>query len=272
MAITYKRCEEAWTRRRGKTWKAVQRDCRLTMDGDDFIVTYNGWYKRYENDSGIPLLRINRDDIVTVLSDGQVNECKYQTTVPNRFSALLGINVGRSVRDFKNREYITRIGNWKENRPFFAGLQIDMKTKTQLNPKEDMRFVVEKTFVAKVSQKTQTLRKLTMGMARMGAFDDLVAHRLKWQTPPQPKFEDINIDNPTGEDARAVAIVGLHSVETPNLSYYDANNQWTQRSTQEQSKILLDNAVQKGLKLLRKHIYETTENAYVKVPAKQRRD
>jgi hypothetical protein len=99
----------------------------------------------------------------------------------------------------------------------------------------------------------------------------LVAHRLKWQTPPQPKFEDINIDNPTGEDARAVAIVGLHSVDTPNLSYWK-DGVWAQRSTQEQGKILLDNAVQKGLKLLRKHIYETTENAYVKVPAKQRRD
>ena len=268
MAITYKRCEEAWTRRRGKTWKAVERDCRLTMDGDDFIVTYHGWYKKYESDSGIPLLRINRDDIVTVLNDGQVSYFKYQTTVPNRFSALLGRVVYRSAMHFKNREYITRIGG----EPFFAGLQIDMKTNNLLNPKEDMRVVVDKGFATAVRQKSQTLRKLTMGMARMGAFDDLVSHRLKWQTPPQPKFEDINIDNPTGEDARAVVIVGLHSVNTPNLSYYNSNNQWTQRSTQEQGKVLLDNAVQTGLKLLRRHIYDTTENAYVKVPAKQRGD
>lgn len=265
MAITYKRCEDAWARRRGKNWKAIQRDCRLTMDGDDFIVTYNGWYKRFEDKSGIPLLRITRDNIVTVLSDGQVSSCLYQTTVPNRFTELLGRAVYRSSRDYKNREHITRIGG----EPFFAGLQIDMKTNKLLNPKQDMSIVVDKAVVSEAVRRIKTLRKLTKGMARMGAFEDLVTHRLKYQTPPQPKFEDINTDEPTGEDARAVVIAGLHSVDTPSLSYWK-NGTWTQRSSQEQAQVLLDSAVNKGLELLRRYIYDTTENAYVKVPAKQR--
>ena len=265
MAITYKRCEDVWARRRGKDWKAVNRDCRLTMDGDDFIVTYNGWYKRLEDKSGIPLLRITRDNIVTVLSDGQVSGCKQQTTIPNRFTELLGRAVYRSVRDYKNREYITRIGG----EPFFAGLQIDMKTNKLLNPKQDMSIVVDKAVVAEAVRRVKTLRKLTKGMARMGAFNDLVVHRLSWQTPPQPKFDSINMDEPTAEDARAVVIVGLHSVDTPNLSYWK-DGTWTQRSSQEQAQVLLDSAVNKGLELLRRYIYDTTENAYVKVPAKQR--
>lgn len=267
MAITYKRCEEAWARRRGKTWKAVQRDCRLTMDGDNFVVAYHGWYAN----EGIPLLSITPDDIVTILSSGEIEEYKQQSTIPNRFTELLGIPVYRSARDFKNREYITRIGTWKKSEPFFAGLQIDMKTNNLLNPKQDMSIVVDKAVVAEAVRRVKTLRKLTKGMARMGAFNDLVVHRLSWQTPPQPKFDSINMDEPTAEDARAVVIVGLHSVETPNLSYWK-DGTWTQRSPQEQAQVLLDSAVNKGLELLRKNMYDTTEGSYVKVPAKQRND
>ena len=72
MGITFKRCEELWARRRGKDWKAVQRDCRITMDGDDFVITYHGWYDKKDGVAkGTPLLRINRDDIDADLPGSQ---------------------------------------------------------------------------------------------------------------------------------------------------------------------------------------------------------
>jgi len=167
MGITFKRCEELWARRRGKDWKAVERDCRMTKDGDDFVVKYHGWYAGRDTgvsqDEGLPLLRITPDDIVTILSSGEIKGWKQQTTIPNRFSRMLGMTVFRCSGTFKNREHSTRIhshrGNWKDNKPFFAGLQIDMKTNTLLNPKQDISVVVSKKHVAEASQKTRTLRK-----------------------------------------------------------------------------------------------------------------
>lgn len=276
MGITFKRCEELWARRRGKDWKAVQRDCRLTMDGDDFVVKYHGWYAKHNTGvsqtEGLPLLRINRDDIVTILASGEIENWKYQTTLPNRFSSLLGTGtyVYRNSQ-LKTREHRTRIQfRGQGEYPFVAGLQIDMKERKILNPKEDLTVVVSKTAVSEASHKTQTLRKLTKGMARMGAFSDLTEHRRKWQTIPSPKFEDINLDEPTGDDARAIVVAGLHSVHMPPLSYWNDAGQWTQRSIEEQKKMLLDNAVDKGLELMRRYLYDTTEGSYVKVPAKQR--
>lgn len=272
MSITYERCESAWAKRRGKDWKAVNRDCRITMDGDDFVVKYHGWYAGrgtgVSREEGLPLMRINRDDIVTILSDGRVEGCKQQITLPHRFTDLLNMSVFRNAA-LKNREHITRIyPTYGEHQPFFAGLQIDMKERKLLNPKQDISVVVNKKHVAEASQKTRTLRKLTMGMARMGAFSDLVEHRRK--TIPSLKLEDINLDEPTGDDARAIVAAGIHSVDMPPLSYYNENGQWTQRSVEEQRKILLDNAVQKGLELMRRYMYDTTEGAYVQMPVQQR--
>ena len=270
MGITFKRCEELWARRRGKDWKAVERDCRLTMDGDDFVITYHGWYdKKDGGNKGTPLLRINRDDIVTILSSGEVKGWKQQMTLPNRFTSLLAMYVFRNSA-LKNREHTTRIGLYGGHKPFFIGLQIDMRKRELLNPKEDLSVVVDKTAISEVSKKTRTLRKLTKGMARMGAFNDLTEHRRKWQTIPTPKFEDINLDEPTGDDARAIVVTGLHSCSLPPLSYYNENGQWTQRSAEEQAKMLLDSAVDKGLELMRRYLYDTTEGSYVKVPVKQR--
>jgi hypothetical protein len=274
MGITYERCELAWAKRRGKDWKAVQRDCRLTMDGDDFIIKYHGWYAGrgtgVSREEGLPLMRINRDDIVTILSDGRVEGCKQQITLPHRFTDLLNMSVFRNAA-LKNREHITRIyPTYGEHQPFFAGLQIDMKERKLLNPKQDISVVVNKKHVAEASQKTRTLRKLTMGMARMGAFDEFVRLRLTCKALPTYELEAVNFLDPTGNDAQQVFIAGLSSVDIPNLSYYNENGQWSQRTEAERIKILLDNAVQKGLELMRRYMYDTTEGAYVQMPVQQR--
>lgn len=281
MGINYKRCEDVWQRRRGKDWKAVERDCRMTKDGDDFVIKYHGWYAGRGTgvsvEEGLPLLRITPDDIVTVLSSGEIEGCKQQTTIPNRFSRMLEMNVFRSSGTYKNREHITRIhshrGNWKDNKPFFAGLQIDMKTNTLLNPKEDLTVVVAKSAIKDAVAKTRLIRKLTMGMARMGAFDDLVERRRhnRYMDLPDLAVDPINLDEPTGDDARRVIQLGLGQTEIPNFSYWGGvdKSTWTTRTPQEQMQLLRDNAVQKGLSLLRAHMYKS-ENAYVKVPAKPR--
>ena len=278
MGISYKRCEDVWQRRRGKDWKAVERDCRMTKDGDDFVVKYHGWYAGRDTgvsqDEGLPLLRITPDDIVTILSSGEIEGWKQQTTIPNRFSRMLEMNVFRSSDTYKNREYITRIdsrrGNWKDNKPFFAGLQIDMKTNTLLNPKEDLTVVVKKSAIKDAVAKTRLIRKLTMGMARLGAFDDLVQRRREYKNIDSPDLasDPINLDEPTGNDAIKVVQLGLNSTQVPSLSHWDGNT-YKQRSPEEHLQLLRGNAVQKGLSLLRTHMYKL-ENAYVKVPARQK--
>jgi hypothetical protein len=250
----------------------------MTKDGDDFVVKYHGWYAGRGTgvsvEEGLPLLRITPDDIVTVLSSGEIEGCKQQTTIPNRFSRMLEMNVFRSSGTYKNREHITRIlshrGNWADNKPFFAGLQIDMKTNTLLNPKEDLTVVVAKSAVKDAVAKTRLIRKLTMGMARLGAFDDLLARKRQYAHIELPDFESdpINFDEPTGDDAIKVIQLGLNSTNVPHSSYWDGND-YKLRSHEEQMQVLKDNAVQKGLSLLRTHMYKS-ENAYVKVPAKPR--
>ena len=103
------------------------------------------------------------------------------------------------------------------------------------------------------NEKYVKLVELTKGMARMGAFDDLVRHRMKHKTPPQPKFSDINLDDLKGDDARAVVIAGLHSVEIPNLSFY-RDGTWSKRNAKEQHEELLFRAAMKGLVLFRKEL------------------
>lgn len=278
MGINYKRCEDVWQRRRSKDWKAVERDCRMTKDGDDFIIKYHGWYAGRDTgvsqDEGLPLLRITPDDIVTILSSGEIEGWKQQTTIPNRFSRMLEMSVFRSSGTFKNREHITRIlshrGNWADNKPFFAGLQIDMKTNTLLNPKEDLAVVVEKSAIKDAVTKTRLIRKLTMGMARLGAFDDLVQRRRQYMhiAIPDLASDPINLDEPTGDDAIKVIQLGLNSTNLPDSSYWNGNT-YVQRSSEEQLQMLRNNAVQKGLSLLRIDMYKA-KDAYVKVPVRQR--
>ena len=278
MAISYKRCEDVWQRRRGKDWKTVERDCRMTKDGDDFVVKYHGWYAGRDTGvsqhEGLPLLRITPDDIVTILSSGEIKGWKQQTTIPNRFSRMLGMSVFRCSGTYKNREYITRIhshrGNWEDNKPFFAGLQIDMKTNTLLNPKEDLTVIVKKSAIKDAVAKTRLIRKLTMGMARLGAFDDLVQRRRQHIdiVIPDLASDPINFDEPTGDDAIKVMQLGLNSTNLPDSSYWNGNT-YVQRSSEEQLQLLRGNAVQKGLSLLRIHMYKS-ENAYVKMPVRQK--
>lgn len=120
-----------------------------------------------------------------------------------------------------------------------------------------------------IREQTKEIEALTKGMARMGAFDDLVKHRMKYKTPPQPKFSDINLDDLKSDDARMVVIAGLHNVPTPNMSYFK-DGTWEQRTAEQQRKVLLDTAVEKGLDLFRKELRKNMEDGYVKMPAKPR--
>lgn len=112
------------------------------------------------------------------------------------------------------------------------------------------------------------LIKLTKGMARMGAFDDLVRHRMKYKTLPQPKFSDINLDDLKGDDARAVVIAGLHGIhdsELPQLSGFQ-DGTWKMYTEKERHEVLLSGALVRGLDLFR----QSKGDDYVKVPAKPR--
>jgi hypothetical protein len=120
-----------------------------------------------------------------------------------------------------------------------------------------------------VREKFEKLVNLTRGMARMGAFDDLVRHRLKHKTPPQPRFYRIDLDNLKGDDAREIVIAGLHSEDIPNLSFY-RDGTWSKRTAEEQHEELLFRATVRGLVLFKKELRNNMGDGDVKVPAKPR--
>lgn len=277
--MTYKNCELLWAKRRGKDWKAVERDCRLTKDGDDFIIKYHGWYAGRGTgasvEEGLPLLRINPDDIATVLSSGEIEGCKQQITIPNRFTDILRMSVYRSAGTYKNREHCTRIGYNGKSHPFFVGLMINLRTRELVNPKVDVNIVVDRTLVAKVSKDLTQLKKLVTACSRMGSFDDITNELIqrRWRTAEYTDMRDvgdINVDNPDFEDARSTYYHGLYAMRMPGTSIWTDGRGWKEIDPTQYKQMVTATAVKKGLELVRRYKYDTTENAYVKVPAKPR--
>jgi len=91
-------------------------------------------------------------------------------------------------------------------------------------------------------------------------FDQQIMEHLdrKWYTKVNEfKVEEVNYKTPMGSDAEIVFNLGLEHTTVPDRSTY-VNNQWVQRKPEEVRAILVDNAIENGMKALRRHIYETT--------------
>jgi hypothetical protein len=154
----------------------------------------------------------------------------------------------------------------KENIPFSTGMQFRMDSDglpTELiTVAPDTKVLVKPEAIQQAKADTKIIRLLLRGMVRLGAFDQYVQERLNRQwyvdQPKRTPLSDINYKTPLGSDAEALFLLGLDKASTPDTSCY-VNNNWVQRKPEERHAILVDNAIEHGMKMLRRHIYEITD-------------
>jgi len=274
MPATYKRLKEIFDKRRkGYTYKATNRDCRVTQDGDDFIVTYHGWYTRYNNNLGIPLVRVTPTNLLTTLTNTRRGESdeKYCVTLQNRMSLMLGRLVSSDKRNHGNYEHYVRMSDgtnyYNANLPFHEGMQLQMDDDGKIIDipviKDDIKMVINKEITQRVKADTAVLRKLVKGMARMGAFDVQIHARANGKVLALE--EDVKIDpqNPTGSDAEHIFMRGLNSSYAPHSGYVDGT--WTSFPIEMRVLSLRDKAISNGLKWMRTELYTKEPSAYIKV-------
>ena len=97
--------------------------------------------------------------------------------------------------------------------------------------------------------------------ARLGMFDQLAKGMLEY-TPSTVRFDidDVNYEDPTGDDAILVFRIGLGFVNLPHLSEFD-NGTWRVRPPNTLVEIFKKEAMEAGLAALRKHIEERSKDA-----------
>lgn len=275
MALTYKRCLEFWAKRRGKDWKKVERDLVMRQQPDGvFHLTMKGW--RYKPGEGYtkgewPFCSVTKDDILTVLLDHRCDQ-----TEASRLSSAIGCPVYLDATTYRNHEFTVRVHIGKQSMPlpYTPGAQFkvyDEELKREpdyLNPPTDVKLVKDKDMSQQLKRELDTIRKLTIGMARMGSFDSVEHSFLKggrWGVKSEINVENINYAEPTAEDAKALFALGVQSVEIGR--YYYTGQGYTQRSDEEMLLELRKRAAANGIKKLREHLYEQ-RNGFVKIPAK----
>jgi hypothetical protein len=131
-----------------------------------------------------------------------------------------------------------------------------------LNPTPDEKISVAKEAISEVKDRTANLRKLTTTMARIGAFDglieDFIEHRYFGKTRSDP---DINVDEPTAEDAEKVFTQGLAHMNRLSTHIW-VGGVYQKLVTDEVIAQYRRRAVSRGMELLRRSIY-TDKDAYV---------
>ena len=263
MAFTYAQYTKAFAKRRtGAAFKSIFRDCRLTQEGDDFVVSNLFRNKLY------PLARINPQNIVTLLYDGDID-----VTLCNRFDSIIGRPVGMNKRSFGNYRQHVRIYDyttWTKSIPYAVGTMFDVSKHASpcLNPAPDVKLATDNAVVQQAKRELSTIRKLTKAMSRMGAFDTMAVQGPNgWEVQRTAKelrgLADINIADPVADDALALVAYGFAGCISPDRHVYDRDTgKYVARGTDEYTRMWVERAVNHGLELLRKNYYKKT-NGYV---------
>jgi hypothetical protein len=94
----------------------------------------------------------------------------------------------------------------------------------------------------------------------MGAFDEHIKEALKgrWRFNAVGKIEEVTYHEPTANDAEIVFTHGLASANTPDKHQY-VKGQYVEIDEQERFATLRTRAIENGMKMLRKHIYDTND-------------
>ena len=283
--------ETQWKRKRKNSdHKRMFRDCDLVKQDDGSFNIYwahNVWavdpvtnkYKPKRADRQL-LGSITPDNVLTIHYDKPV--C---LTSMKRLTYMIGMEVFSDTSRNKTKKHKVRVAGctWSSkgkvmpwcpsgknprdgcNIPYSAGMQFRMDKNgdpTELiTVEEDIKMLVKSDAIQKAKADTKIIRVLIRGMVRLGAFDRQINEYMdrRWYAKPNAfDLKDVNYKTPLGSDAEIVFNYGLDHTTVPDRSTY-VNNQWVQRKPEEVRAILVDNAIENGMKALRRHIYETTD-------------
>jgi hypothetical protein len=105
--------------------------------------------------------------------------------------------------------------------------------------------------------------------ARLGMFDDLAKGMLEF-APSTVRFDiqNVNYEDPTGDDAILLFRIGMGFVNLPHLSEY-VNHMWRMRSPDAIARVYKEEVIKAGLEALHRHITERSKNAIRKEPHRQ---
>lgn len=273
--LTYQRAEELWAKKaKNKDFRRVETDLRLRkLDDGSYTIAHVGWHADPSSPRGwskgeIPLATLSTDSVLTIELDER--PC---VTLCNRFTSMIGRTLYLDARHFKNYEHTARINMAdfnsyapKDSIPFVKGLQfllIEGEKSKCLNPVADVKTVVKPEASKQLKTELDTLRKLTAGMTRMGAFDSIIHTKLRdrWSMKA-PSPETINFLDPSADDAERVFRIGL--VHSQIESYVYRDGRYHQLDDDAKVALLRQRGLKNGLDKLRKHIYEQRDG-YTKV-------
>jgi hypothetical protein len=291
MGWNWQMYETQWKRKRKNSDnKRMFRDCDLIKQDDgsfNIYWAYNIW-ERDEVTGKVktvrgkrkPLAHITQDNVLTITFD-QI-PC---LTSMKRLRYIIGLEVYGDSAHHKTSVHKTRVSatawcgrhqtpmpwspstdSWRANIPFSTGMQFRMDSNGHptelLKVEEDIKVLVKPEAIQQAKADTKIIRLLLRGMVRLGAFDHHIDERIdrKWSVdqPKRTPLKDVNYKVPMGSDAEAIFLLGLDKANVPDRSTY-VGNQWVQRKPEEVRAIFIDNALEHGMKLLRRHIYETTD-------------
>jgi hypothetical protein len=127
---------------------------------------------------------------------------------------------------------------------------------------EDIKLLVKNEAIQQAKADTKLIRVLIRGMARLGVFDQQIQDKLDrvWHHSARREINlaEVNYKTPLGSDAESVFLIGLEKSTAPDKTTY-VGGTWAKRSEEERRAMLIDNALENGMKLLRRYIYETTD-------------
>ena len=278
-------------KRKNSDNKRIFRDCDLVKNDDgsfNIYWAYNLWNHRDEvtqkrvtkRAERKPLAHITQDNVLTILFGRTLCQSSMK-----RLSSIIGLEVYGDSAHHKTSVHKTRVSatawcgrqqtpmpwspstdSWRANIPFSTGMQFRMDSNGHptelLKVEEDTKVLVKPEAIQQAKADTKVIRLLLRGMVRLGAFDHHIDERIdrRWSVNQLDRtpLEDVNYKVPMGSDAETVFLHGLDKANVPDRSTY-VGNQWVQRKPEEVRAIFIDNALEHGMKLLRRHIYETND-------------
>ena len=292
MGMNWHNYEHEWQhRRKNSDEKRLWRDVRLTKDSDGtFYLDHmpRTWVQDDKGkwvatrDKALPLAKITSDNVLTLLYEQtpDITVCNRLTTILNRAvwsntthhrNKTHQVRIRTAVWHRTDQQYITDPwhpagvagNNWAHGTiPYMEGLMFQLDGATGeptalLTPVEDTSILVKKSAIQKAKADTKVLRVLLRSMARMGVYDDHIDKKLNgsyWSALTNAKIEEVNYQQPMGDDAEKVFVYGLFRANRPDTHHYHLGG-WTPRPKDEIRQNLIDNAIDNGMRALRRHIY-----------------
>lgn len=285
MTVSYREVHSFYeARRKNTTHRTMKRDVRVSMQGDNLLLDFITM--KYEHDKVnnkwirvphlTPMAMLSPDNILTLTAPVE----KVNQTMAKRFTFLLGTYVNSDATNYRNYKTRLRIRadyiGYRATIPYHQGQQWSLRPNLRcLNPEPDIKIAINKSVAKDTKDKTATIRKLVKTMARVGAFDSLIGsfiedrHKFSYGQY-KTKLENINLADPSAEDAEALFTFGLLSMNRISTHFWASGaGGYTKRDINEVLAEYRDRAAERGMQVLRKFLYGAQESYIEKVVEQQ---